>query len=103
MSTIRFRSGACYVAVPAMRDYPNAIVTVTGRGDGCVTFAQARPVPTAWLKTFNGREVAMVRGDNGIDYTISSAVTVDLGGAQDIMRMANGGHPTSHCGGGYGA
>lgn len=101
MSTIRFKSGACYVAVPAMRDYPNKIVTVTGRGDGCVTFAQARPIPTAWLKTFNGREVAMVCGDDGIDYTVSSAVSVDLGGAQDVMRMASGGRAPSHCGGGY--
>lgn len=81
---MRFEKGECYFAVPCLEGAKKMMVTAIARRGKVVIFSAATPLETEWVDTFDGREVARIKGGDGLNYTVSPASHIDSELVHDV-------------------
>lgn len=74
-----FEVGRAYIATPTMRDAaPQRVFEVARRKGADVTMVDVRGLHRIRVKELMGREIAMIRTPEGVDYLTSSTVPADI-------------------------
>ena len=83
---MKFEKGESYFAVPCLEGARKTLVTMVGRRGSKILFTATQPLETTWVSSFDGREVARLRDENGCEFTVSPASHVDVALAVDVAE-----------------
>ena len=81
-----FEPGRAYMVTPVFPGARKVVLACTGRRGTCVTFARVEGIYRVRAVEIDGRETAMIKGRDGLDYFASAVVEVDVARAVDIVE-----------------
>lgn len=85
MSDYRFAKGGAYMVTPVLPDAKKIVLACIGRRGRSAIFARVNDTYRVEVVVVDGRETAMIRGKDGLDYFASAAVEVDIARAMEIV------------------
>lgn len=80
-----FEKGKAYYATPTLKGAKQVIVACTGRSGHTATFSRVDMLKRVDVRPFDGRETAIIKADDGLDYFVSASVDVDLENAAAVL------------------
>ena len=85
--TRQFEIGAAYIATPTLPGAHQRVFACAGRtAAGRVSLVDVRELHCVRIKVIMGRETAMVRASDGLEYFTSAVVVADVGRAVSAVR-----------------
>ena len=82
-----FEKGKTYFANPMMRGADRMIVACINRRGRMATFCVVGKVRRVDVESWDGRETARLKADNGLDYFVSSTTEVDFDHVAEVMEL----------------
>ena len=87
---IAFQKGDAYFATPTAKSAKQKIVACIGRSGRFATFARVNMLHRVKVGEIEGRETAIIRAKDGLDYFVSAAVIVDIDNAANVLAAMEG-------------
>ena len=81
-----FEPGRAYMVTPVIPGARKVVLACTGRRGKRVTFARVEGIYRVRAVEIDGRETAMIKGRDGLDYFASAVVEVDVARAAEIVE-----------------
>ena len=81
-----FEPGRAYMVTPVIPGARKVVLACTGRRGKRVTFARVEGIYRTRVTEIDGRETAMIRARDGLDYFASAVVEVDVSRAAEIIE-----------------
>ena len=87
---ITFQKGDAYFATPTAKSAKQKIVACIGRRGRFATFARVDMLHRVQVGEIEGRETAIIKAKDGLDYFISAATVVDVANAANVLAALEG-------------